>query len=290
MGLDFSKKPWYEMDKYEDSSAVSQKMRELPATFLGPKGLALVKAYRTGETQKGWGLNPPKDSTEGFMPRYERGEFLERRALHRFEHDNEPFAFVLRAMRMVAVDIDGKNGGLEFVKELGLLPPTLAETSKSGTGYHLFYSTPESWDPVVGFADVSDSIGIVQGVDIRNVGCIYHYPQQRWNDREVVPVPPGLWNKLTEKLVQRQQAAAQIQSAVEQGDDLEVMMLQDSLVDELNKPLKSGNRNSHLFAIGNKMRQAQVRDWNVKVHARALEVGLPVEEADRLVSNIAKQP
>lgn len=249
-----------------------------------------MKAYRSGETQKGWGLNPPKDSTEGFMPRYNRGEFLPRRAIHRFEHDNEPFAIVMRSLAVVAVDIDGKNGGLEFVKELGLLPPTLAETSKSGTGYHLFYATREAWDPVVGFADVSDSIGLVQGVDIRNVGCIYHYPQQRWNDRALAIVPDGLWNKLTEKLVQRQQAAAAIQSVVEQGDDLEIMMMQDSLVDELNKPLKSGNRNSYLFAIGNKMRQAGVDKWNEKVHARALEVGLPVEEADRLVSNIAKQP
>ncbi|USH45449.1 DNA primase/polymerase [Microbacterium phage DoTi] len=224
------------------------------------------------------------------MPRYRRTEFAERRALHRFEHEGGAFAFVMRAMKVVAVDIDGKNGGLEFVKELGILPPTLAETSKSGTGYHLFYSTPEEWDDVVGFADVSDSIGIVQGVDIRNVGCIYHYPQQRWNDRPIVPVPEGLWKKLTEKLVQRQQAAAAISTVLTQGDDLEIMMMQDSLVDELNKPLKSGNRNSYLFAIGNKMRQAGVDKWDEKVHARALEVGLPVEEADRLVSNIAKQP
>ena len=249
-----------------------------------------MKAYQTGETQKGWGLNPPRDSTEGFMPRYHRGEFLPRRALHRFETQNEPFAFVMRSLAVMAVDIDGKNGGLEFVKELGLLPPTLAETSKSGTGYHLFYATRETWNETTGFADVSDSIGIVQGVDIRNVGCIYHYPQQRWNGRALATVPDGLWNKLTEKLVQRQQAAAAISSVIEQGDDLEIMMMQDTLADELSKPLKAGNRNSHLFAIGNKMRQAQVDKWAEKVHARAVEVGLPVEEADRLVSNIAKQP
>jgi hypothetical protein len=290
MGLDFSKKPWYETDSYSNPEAMPNQLLPTTGSLWGPQGPALVKAYRSGETQKGWGLNPPKDSDRGFMPRYTSGEFLPRRALHRFEHDNEPFAFVMRSARLVAVDIDGKNGGLEFVKELGLLPPTLAETSKSGTGYHLFYETQEAWDDVVGFSDVSDSIGIVQGVDIRNNGCIYHYPQQRWNNREIARVPAGLWNKLTEKLVQRQQAAAAIQSVVEQGDDLEVMMMQDALVDELNKPLKSGNRNSYLFAIGNKMRQAGVSKWDEKVHARALEVGLPTEEADRLVSNISKQP
>ncbi|AYD86145.1 DNA primase/polymerase [Microbacterium phage Burro] len=288
MGLDFSKKPWYETDQYGVSSALPPQLED--PTLWGPNGPALVKAYRSGETQKGWGLNPPKDEKDGFMPRYVRGEFLQRRALHRFEHDEEPFAFVMRSARIVVVDIDGKNEGLEFVKELGLLPPTLAETSKSGTGYHLFYLTAEAWDDKVGFSDVSDSIGLVQGVDIRNVGCIYHYPQQRWNDREIARVPAGLWQRLTEKLVQRQQAAAAIHTVIAQGDDLEVMMMQDALVDELNKPLKSGNRNSYLFAIGNKMRQAQVTDWDAKVHARALEVGLPVEEADRLVSNISKQP
>ena len=288
MGLNFSKKNWWETDTYEDASALPSAFDD--ETLFGPKGVALVKAYLDGSTQKGWGLNPPKGEEEGFMPRYLRGDFLSRRALHRFEESGSPFAFVMRSTRMIVIDIDGKNRGLEYVVELGLLPPTLAETSKSGNGYHLFYYTDEAWDEKVGFADIADSIGIVQGVDIRNVGCVYHYPQQRWNNRAPAPVPKAVWERLQLKLAQRQQAAAAIADTLIQGDDLEVMMMQDALTDELAKPLKTGNRNSHLFAIGNKMRQAGVTDWEKKVLDRALEVGLPTEEADRLVANISKQP
>ena len=46
----------------------------------------------------------------------------------------------------------------------------------------------------------------------------------------------------------------------------------------------------YLFAIGNKMRMAGVEKWDTKVYDRAIEVGLPAEEAERLVSNISKQP
>ena len=288
MGLDFAKKNWWETDVYDQEAALPEQFDGLE--LFGPNGVALVKAYADGSTQKGWGLNPPKGEKTGFMPRYMKGDFLPRRALHRYEHDNEPFAFVMRSARMIVIDIDGKNRGLEYVVELGILPPTLCETSKSGNGYHLFYVTDEAWDDETGFAEVSDSIGIVQGVDIRNVGCIYHYPQQRWNSRKLAPVPQGVWQRLQEKLAQRQHAAAAIQNTLIQGDELEVMMMQDSLVDELAKPLKSGNRNSYLFAIGNKMRMAGVEKWDTKVYDRAIEVGLPAEEAERLVSNISKQP
>ena len=64
-----------------------------------------------------------------------------------------------------------------------MLPPTLAETSKSGDGYHLFYLVDEEWDDEKGYGLLGDRIGIEQGVDIRATGCVYHHPQQRWNDR-----------------------------------------------------------------------------------------------------------
>ena len=288
MELNFAKKNWWETDVYDQEAALPVQFDGLE--LFGPQGVALVKAYADGSTQKGWGLNPPKDEKTGFMPRYLKGDFLPRRALHRYESEGGPFAFVMRSARMIVIDIDGKNRGLEYVVELGLLPPTLAETSKSGNGYHLFYVTDEAWDDEKGFADVADSIGIVQGVDIRNVGCIYHHAQQRWNNRQLAPVPQGVWKRLQEKLAQRQHAAAAIADTLIQGDELEVMMMQDALVDELAKPLKSGNRNSHLFAIGNKMRQAGVVGWDTKVYDRGIEVGLPAEEMERLVSNISKQP
>jgi Bifunctional DNA primase/polymerase, N-terminal len=288
VALDFTKKKWWETDEYSQEAAIPIQFEG--QDLFGPKGVALVKAYLDGSTQKGWGLNPPKGETNGFMPRYLRGDFLERRALHRYEGGDGPFAFVMRSARIIVVDIDGKKEGLEHVVELGMLPPTLAETSKSGNGYHLWYITDETWDDKLGFAGVNDSIGIVQGVDIRAVGCIYHHDTQRWNMRALAPVPTGLWQRLKEKQVARAQAQVAIQTVLIQGDDLEIMMLQDSLTDELAKPLKQGSRNTHLFAIGNKMRMAGISGWDEKVRDRALEVGLPADEVERLLANINKQP
>jgi hypothetical protein len=289
VALDFSKKKWWETDVYSQAAPLPWQFDKLD--LFGPKEAALVKVYADGSTQKGWGLNPPKGSDEGFMPRYMKGEFLPRRALHRYEEDGEPFAFVMRASRMIVVDIDGKNGGLEFVKELGILPPTLCETSKSGNGYHLWYSTNEDWSETEGFGELPDAIGLVQGVDIRAVGCVYHYDTQRWNDQRLAPVPESLWRRLQEKLQARATVAASIQNVMIQGDETEILMLQDSLIDELAKVKTSaGARNSTLFAIGNKMRMAGVADWETKIHDRALAVGLPADETDRLVANIAKQP
>ena len=49
-----------------------------------------------------------------------------------------------------------------------------------------------------------------------------------------------------------------------------------------------GKRNNTLFAIGTKMKLAQVPNWGQLVHDRALEVGLDIEEADKLLNNIIK--
>jgi hypothetical protein len=286
MALDFSKKKWWETDLYD----VANPHLELIEEFAGPKGVALVKAYANGSTQKGWGLNPPAGEETGFMPRYMRGHFLPKRALHGYESGDHAFAFVMRSLRLIVVDIDGKNRGMEFVNELGYLPPTLAETSKSGNGYHLWYLTPEDWDATTGYADVNDSIGIVQGVDIRNTGCIYHWPQQRWNRLRPAPVPQELWKKLQDKLQRRSESAAVIENTLLQGDETEILMMKDALATELAKPIKQGQRNTTLFAIGNKMRQAGMTDWETLVSKRGDQVGLPREETERILANIARQP
>src|SRR6476660_1446540 len=117
-----TKKPWWMTDDYSEDLAAPDVIR----AQAGPKGLALVKAWPSGVTDPGWGLHPPKNSTEGFMPRYMRGEFNERRVLHGYAKDLWAFAFIMRSLRLVCIDIDGKNGGLEHAKKLGLLPPTLA--------------------------------------------------------------------------------------------------------------------------------------------------------------------
>lgn len=278
-----SSKPWWRTEFYDIDTGVPAQFDNIES---GPKGIALVKAWPNGTTDKGWGLMPPKGETEGFMPRYMRGEFSERRVLHGYTKGLWTFAFVMRSVRLVCIDIDGKNGGIQHAKKLGVLPPTMAETSKSGDGYHLFYLVEEEWDDVKGFGLLGDRIGIEQGVDIRATGCVYHHPQQRWNRR----IPALLPDHLRELLLHREQkvtaAYDRIDTIIESGDDMEVLMLHHELITELKKPIPSGKRNTSLFAIGNKMRQAQVPGWEKEITQRGDAIGLPADEVEKIVANI----
>ena len=103
-------------------------------------------------------------------------------------------------------------------------------------------------------------------------------------------MPANLWNQLRDKLVRREQAAAAISSIIATGDETEILIMHDSLIDDLAKPIKPGQRNTTLFAIGNKMRQAGIPDWKDRVELRAVKVGLDMSEAERITANIAKQP
>ena len=274
-------KPWWQSDSYDLDYDMPGPFRDLA----GPKGVALVKAWPSGVTDKGWGLTG-KDGEDGFMPRYLRGEFNERRVLFGYNKGRWAFAFVMRSVRLVCIDIDGKNGGLEHAKRLGMLPPTMAETSKSGDGYHLFYTVDEDWSDEKGFGQLNDRIGIEQGVDVRATGCVYHYPQQRWNDRAPAPLPKHLKELLLHREQKITAETERITKVLETADEMEVLMMQDDLVSELAKPIPTGKRNVTLFAIGNKMKQAQVPDWETKVEDRATQVGLGADETDKLVRNI----
>ena len=276
--LNLSATPWWEADQYEDESRVPAALER--EDLHGPKGMALVRAYPDGQTQRGWGAE--------FMPRYMATEFLPRRALWGVEQGKHAFAFVLRSSRLLCIDIDGKNGGLQHAPSLGNLPATLSETSKSGTGYHLWYEVDEPWNDATGFDSISDQIGIVQGVDIRAVGCVYHWDTQRWNDRPLAKLPDWLFDRLT--LRRRQQLAVtnRIASVLANRDETEILMLQTELLDELAKPIPAGKRNTTLFAIGIKLKEAEVPDWENKLHARGTKIGLPADEVDRIVNNVGK--
>lgn len=277
--------PWWRTDTYDVDAGV-------PPTFdhdwCGPKGLALVRAWPDGRTDPGWGLNPPAGSSEGFMPRYLHGEFNERRVLYGYDRGKWAFAYIMRSIQLVCIDIDGKNGGLDGAKKLGMLPKTLAETSKSGTGYHLFYLFDEPWDPTTGFGSLSDRIGIEQGVDIRATGCVYHHAQQRWNHRKPVAMPDHLVELLRHREQKVAASAARIHTVLANQDEMEILMLQDELTSELNKPIPAGKRNNTLFAIGSQMKTANVPDWDVLVADRATAVGLDSVEVDKLIANIER--
>src|SRR5690606_23965003 len=147
-----------------------------------------------------------------------RNEFTPRKALYGYEKDRHGFAFVNRSMRVLTVDIDGKNGGLQHVLALGNMPYTKAEISKSGNGYHLFFETDQVWDDEIGFDSFGDHIGIVQGVDIRDIGCVFHWKQQRWNDRPIAPLPDFLADLLTKKREMQRALAERVAKVTIEGD------------------------------------------------------------------------
>jgi hypothetical protein len=254
----------------------------------GPQGIALVRTWKDGTTDPGWGLQS-KDGKPAFMKRYNRRAFSMSPVLAGYDKGLHAFAFVMRSMKVVCIDIDGKNGGNLHAGKLGMLPLTLAETSKSGDGYHLFYTTSEDeWDDELGFAEFSDRIGLEQGVDFRATGCVYHYPSQRWNHRHIAELPLHLKDRL---IKHRQTAAAQtaaIVKTIEAEDPLEVVVMQDQLLIDLKKPIPAGRRNNTLFAIGQQLKLAQVPDWETHLHDRATAVGLDKDEADKLVANVRR--
>lgn len=274
--------PWWRTDDYALESPLPQQIKEAA----GPKGVALVRAFDDGRTTGGWGTDPSA-AAGTFMENYDKLAFAERRALHGFVKNGWPFAIVMRSVRLVCVDIDGKNGGLIHAKKLGALPPTLAETSKSGDGYHLFYSLDQEWDEE-GFGSLHDRIGVEQGVDIRATGCVYHYPQQRWNNRTPVPMPDYLLDMLMTKQSDKVYRAAFVGKVIESGDETEILMMQDALLDDLAKPIPAGKRNNTLFAIGQQMKSAQIPDWETLLADRANEVGLDAGEVEKLVANVTK--
>lgn len=278
------KLPWWRNDAYDKDFPVVEDFESLA----GPEGVALVKTWPDGRTDKGWGLQPPPGSTEGFMPRYNRGEFNARRVIYGFSRGKWAFAFVMRSVRLVCIDIDGKNGGLEQALKLGALPPTLAETSKGGNGYHLFYEVDEEWDLATGFGLFGDRIGIEQGVDFRATGCVYHHSQQRWNDRPAVKLPKHLHSLLTNRQQKITATAERIQKILADPDEMETLMMHVELIEELNKQIPVGKRNNTLFAIGSQMQEAQVPKWDELLSDRAGKLGLDDEEIAKLCANISR--
>lgn len=272
---------WWRADAYTDDT-------HIPAELVrssGPHGVAVVRAWNDGRTDAGWGLRPT-EKTPGFMALYEGDKFQAKRLLPTYEKGGHNFAFVMRSMSLICVDIDGKNDGFTGANRLGPLTETLAETSKSGNGYHLFYLVPDSWDDELGFAMYSDKIGLEQGVDLRATGCVYHTPAQRWNNREIADIPDFLAQRLDAAKQQFIASQGHIQKVINSQEGHEILMLQTELLDDLAKPIPAGRRNNTLFAIGSKMKEAEIEDWQGKLSARATEVGLDSNETLKLVRNV----
>ena len=271
---------WWIEDSYRSNQSMPVSLTDL--SLWGPVGPALVTTYDDGRTQKGWG-------EDDFMRNYSRGKFTARFAIRSFTKFGTPFAFVMRSGRLVCIDIDGKNGGTAHEKLLGVeLPPTVAETSKSGNGYHLFYFVEDSWDADFGFAKFRDFIGIETGVDFRGTGCVYHHASQRWNRRPLAQLPTEFGDRLLQRgktaIAQREAFRATLESE----DKETVLIMQQSILDDLKKPIPAGRRNNTLFAIGSQLYAAGIENWDELINDKAAEVGLDVDEREKLLSNIER--
>lgn len=249
----------------------------------GPLGLAYVQVNEDGSTAPGWGGSQ-------FMGKYKKRGFDVRRALAVFEKKKTPFALVMRSVSMVCLDIDGKNGGFDSATALNL-PRTMAETSKSGNGYHLFFTVDDRWNDTFGFDRLRDRIGWRTGIDVRATGCVYHYPSQRWNTQDPVPLPDHLLADLEQArddLQARAELITTLRTSTDPDDKMEFLMLQTSIQSKLTAPIPAGKRNNTLFAIGAEMKIAGINGWAEQVYDRAVQVGLDDAEAERLVKNIDK--
>ena len=276
---------WWTTEQYTGKHPIPEEFQ----TLAGPAGVGCVRVWPNGKTDPGWGLTPDK-SGRAFSDNYAAHKFDQQIALIGWVSRRWEFAFVMRSMKMVCIDIDGKNGGMKNIGKLGQLPMTLAETSKSGDGYHLFYATPwDDWDEDKGFAMFRDRIGLVPGVDIRAVGCVFHYDGQLWNDRPVAPLTDYLKDTWLARYARADKEIDDIIEMVDRGEDDEVIAFRGKLIHDLTstKP-PVGKRNTTLYAIGVQMLLAGVPDWDDLVWERAVAVGLDNAEAHKLVSNVRK--
>lgn len=253
----------------------------LPAQMM-PYNPALVRVYAEGRTEPGWGA-------EKFSDNHAKGVFGPARALRFYEKFGQPFAIIMRAMPLICVDIDGKNGGVETAQVLQL-PPSLAETSKSGNGFHVYYYVPGmQWIDHRGYEEFPDMIGLVPGVDIKGTGVVYHHNTQLWNTLDVAPLPGALAELLgrARDIKRYTRAAAGGMAAL---DEDEKVIIWDGLLAQLASPKVGveGKRNNRLYAIGSQMFASGVPNWDLKLFDRGLEVGSTPEKMTALIKNIEK--
>lgn len=222
--------PWYkEPDQYTDDTPF-----DALGSAAGPHGPAVVRVF--GEkTQPGWGR-------DRFMQNYTRGFFSPSNI-----PEDKPYAIVMRSLRLLCVDIDGKNDGYETASKLDL-PITLAETSKSGNGHHLYYSYPDEWDVLDGYAAQPDRVGMWPGIDIKSVGVVYHHLHQQWNTDYIVELPDSTWQQLLKRNERDAYLRVTSSQAAEMADE-DLKFKRDMLLIELSKPRKDG-RDSSLWRIG----------------------------------------
>lgn len=261
--------PWY----LEPTQYRCQHLQPELEEYAGPNGIAVVKVY--GEkTQPGWG-------SERFMRNYVRNFFN----IDKIQA-GDPYALVMRSLRLLVVDIDGKNDGYSEASKLDL-PVTLAETSKSGNGHHLFYSYPDEWDEHDGYAAQPDRIGMWAGIDIKSSGVVYHHDHQLWNSEAISPISDEVWVQLTKRNSRDSQLRITPSQAAELTDE-DLKFKRDVLLIELSQDRKDG-RDTSLWRIGASLLNLGVDEQYMaeKILAAGLKWGVPKDTiTGKIIPNI----
>jgi hypothetical protein len=257
--------PWWRDDEqYADAEPIPAMLVEFDPE--------VVRANPDGTTQPGWGAADYLSNRDHFM--------LERHDLAR------PFGIVMRSLPALCVDIDGKNGGTtseteRALMDLGLGPtPTLAEQSRSGDGYHLFYAVADEWstDPArPGFASFPDRIGLLMGVDIKAVTLVFHHPHQHWNALPVADLPEAFASLLS---THRRRHA---DSALPGSPQARLSALRS--LARLRWPVEDGSRNTTLWGIAKDLYRGDFPDWENVIAWAADQCGLSDREAATLLGS-----
>lgn len=265
------------MQWFEDNT---QYMNDIPVPLqFHIETLSLIRVYPNGKTQPGWGAKEFVDSLI-------RNAFAPARAIKFYLKYKQPFAFVMRSLPVICVDIDGKNGGIKTAQILKLAP-TLAERSRSLNGYHLFYKVyPSIWNTLRGYDEFPDITGLIPGVDIKGTGAVFHYPNQRWNDLDMALLPASLEKLLTSaRDVKRHSRMSEGTKNLNQDD---LVIIHDELLQQLESRFTPGTRNNKLFAIGAQMYAAGYPSWDIALYDRGVEIGLDLTEITDMITNIEK--
>lgn len=240
--------------------------------------LSLIRVYGSGKTQPGWG-------NKNFLTNLNKGAFDPTRALRLYEKYHQPFAFVMRSVPYVCVDVDGKNGGIETSNALRLTR-TAAELSKSQSGYHIVYELPLSvWDPLYGYNQFPDFNGLIPGVDIRGVGAMFHFHNQRWNNLEPAPIPESLAKLIGKATEIRRLTRAR---KVKDMDPEDLAIMHDEMKMKLLKPIPKGQRNATLYKLGARMCMANYPAWDVELMKRGEQLGLDEQELVEIIQHIER--
>jgi hypothetical protein len=217
-------------------------------------------------------------------------------------------ALLMKSINVLCVDIDGKNGGMDNLHKLGYLPPTLAEISRSGTGYHLYYSLTDAQNSTFSM-DFAGKSALATGVDIKTQGLVFQAvatsKHQMYNARQLSLIPDSLANLVELNTIKKQKARVFFKSPqglkelekkrqAQPKDEWDWSSLGTPCSGYCLSPIPQGMRNDSLYTFGLAKMANGETDWEKHMGHAARKSNIPNDELGVLVgqvkrSNLAKE-